>query len=97
MREAENGEPSKELMWKLKVARIIYPLAGLALVVESYVADLFEFDMHVIFHVVIYSYVVLMNSLMNDTKDIVVNRQRTYWTSMEKKNVFVVLFCIGVV
>ena len=56
MREAEKGAPSKELMWKLKVTRIIHPLAGLAPVVESYVADLFEFDMHVIFHVVIYSY-----------------------------------------
>ena len=63
MREAEKGASSKELMWRLKVARIIHPLAGLSMAVESYVG----FDMHVFFHILMYIYTVLMNSLINDT------------------------------
>ena len=69
MREAAKGATTKESLWKLKAVRVIFPLSGMSLVVESYVGDMFEFDMHLVFHLLIYTYVVLMNSLLNDTSN----------------------------
>lgn len=70
LREAQKGATSKESVMKFKATRILALMEGLALMVESHVAELFEVDMHVLFHVVAYSHVVLMQSILNDSKSL---------------------------